>query len=123
MSGRDSATPRLSLEAPGILRGGARVSVVAAGRDSAAQESTSRPVRAEDSAGARLFQPRLIEFGETREETTVSVRPVVREELVVGRTEGRRVERIEETVRRTEVEVEALPDRRRPEDPALERGS
>jgi stress response protein YsnF len=98
------------------------VSVVAA-RAPATQESADRPAAAEDAASAGLFQPRLIEFGETREETTVSVRPVVREELVVGRSEERRVERIEETVLRTEVEVEALPARRGPDDPALERGS
>jgi stress response protein YsnF len=35
----------------------------------------------------------------------------VREELVVARSTGRRVERIEETVRRTEVEIESLPPR------------
>jgi stress response protein YsnF len=58
---------------------------------------------------ADLFTPRLIEFGETRRETIVAARPFVREELVVGKEIARRVERIDETVRRTEVEVEDLP--------------
>lgn len=101
---------KLLLEAPVILTGGAKVSVVGAAH--AATSADSAPAAsADDAAKAGLFRPRLIEFGETREETIVSARPFVREELVVARSTGRRVERIEETVRRTEVEVESLPPR------------
>jgi stress response protein YsnF len=100
---------KLLLEAPEILRGGAKVSVVSAAQS--ASTNSAPDVCADDAAKADLFRPRLIEFGETREETIVSARPFVREELVVGRSTGRRVERIEETVRRTEVEVDDLPAR------------
>ena len=96
-----------------LLRGGASVRIDPAG-------APARP--APDTAGngeahSGLFRPRLIEFGEMRRETSVSVRPEVREEIVVARSVDRRVERVEETVRRTEVEVENLPRRGGEEDP------
>ena len=119
MSGRNSGAGGLTLEKPEILKGGAKVSVVGAAY-AAASAASAPAVSAEEAAKAGLFRPRLIEFGETREETIVSAQPFVREELVVGRTSDRRVERIEETVRRTEVEVEDLSSRPRPDDPARE---
>jgi hypothetical protein len=120
MSDRDRAAPGLLLEAPAVIRGGATVSVVGTGQ-TASPADHAPLAAAEEAAKSGLFRPRLIEFGETREEAAVSARPFVREELVVGRTEGRRVERIEETVRRTEVEVERLPSRARPDESARER--
>jgi stress response protein YsnF len=44
-----------------------------------------------------------------REEAVVSKQAFVREELIVKKTIERRVEQIDETVRRTEVETERLP--------------
>jgi hypothetical protein len=55
-----------------------------------------------------LLQERVIEIGEMREEAVVSKHAVVREELVVRKDVEERTERIAETVRRTEVEVEGL---------------
>lgn len=115
MTGRVPGADGLRLEAPVILKGGATVSVVGAAFAAASAEPLPI-VGADEAAGSGLFRPRLIEFGETRAETVVSARPFVREQLVVGRTTGRRVERIEETVRRTEVEVEELPPRAGEED-------
>ena len=122
MSRRDPGAAGLLLEAPAIVKGGAKVSVVGAAQAAASADSAPT-VAADEAARAGLFRARLIEFGETREETIVSARPFVREELVVGRTAGRRVERIEETIRRTEVEVEDLAHRPGPDEPARERES
>ena len=105
----------LLLEAPLVLKGGANVIVISAARTDAPPVVAA--VAAKDAAKADLFRPRLIEFGETREETVVSARPFVREELAVGRTTDRRVERVDETVRRTEVEIENLSPRPGPDDP------
>jgi stress response protein YsnF len=56
-----------------------------------------------------LLQERVIEITEMGEEAVVTKEAFVREELVVTKSVNRRVERIEETVRRTEVETERLP--------------
>jgi uncharacterized protein (TIGR02271 family) len=55
-----------------------------------------------------LLQERVIEITEMREEAVVTKEAFVREELVISKSIHRRVERIEETVRRTEVETERL---------------
>lgn len=56
-----------------------------------------------------LLQERVIEITEMGEEAVVTKEAFVREELVVTKSVHRRVERIDETVRRTEVETERLP--------------
>jgi len=55
---------------------------------------------------ARLLQERTIELEERGEEAVVEKVPVVKEELVLRRQAGERVETVRDTVRRTEVEVE-----------------
>ena len=62
-----------------------------------------------DLANFETFQERVIEVGVMREEAVVTKETVVREEVVVSKTIEERVEQIEETVRRTEIEVEELP--------------
>ena len=56
-----------------------------------------------------LLQERVIEIAEMGEEAVVTKEAFVREELVVTKSLHRRIERIEDTVRRTEVETERLP--------------
>ena len=56
-----------------------------------------------------LLKERVIEITEMGEEAVVTKEAFVREELVVTKSLHRRVERIDETVRRTEVETERLP--------------
>jgi stress response protein YsnF len=57
---------------------------------------------------AGLLRERVIEIAEVREEAVVSKEVFVREEVVVSKTTERRIERINETIRRTEVDVEDL---------------
>jgi hypothetical protein len=64
-----------------------------------------------DGAAAALAG-RSWEFAETEERLEVASRAVVREEVVIRREAGEHVEQIDETVRRTRVEVEELPSRR-----------
>jgi uncharacterized protein (TIGR02271 family) len=61
-----------------------------------------RPVSGED----RLFQDRSIEVEEHREEAVVAKEARVKEEVVVKKQVGERVEQVSDTVRRTKVEVE-----------------
>lgn len=70
--------------------------------------STVRPEEVD-----RLMQDRTIELAETREEAVVDKQAVVREEVVVHRSADERVETVSDTVRRTEVDIEDLDDRRR----------
>jgi uncharacterized protein (TIGR02271 family) len=65
----------------------------------------SAPVAAA-AGGADLLQERTIEMRETAEEAVVQKVANVREEVVVRKTVEERSERIEDTVRRTEVEVD-----------------
>ncbi|MEA3052980.1 MAG: hypothetical protein QOG72_1883 [Sphingomonadales bacterium] len=111
MSGRTPHGPGPRFGAAEIVAGGARVAVRSEPPPAADLADSAPSISEAEASKAGLFRPRLIEFGETCRETAVAARPFVREELVVGRTVGRRVERIEETVRRTEVEVEDLPPR------------
>jgi uncharacterized protein (TIGR02271 family) len=62
-----------------------------------------RPVTAADEA---LFRDRTIEASERSEEAVVSKEARVKEELVVNKDVRERTETVEDTVRRTEVEVE-----------------
>ncbi len=61
-----------------------------------------------------LLRERVVEVSQMREEAVVSKEAFVREELVVKKKVEHRIEQIDETVRRTEVEIEALSPERRP---------
>ena len=69
-----------------------------------------RPVdetlRAGDLEGSDILRERNIEMTETAEESVVAKEARVREELVVRKTAEEHVENIDDTVRRTEVEVD-----------------
>jgi len=69
-----------------------------------------RPLESGDKARIR---DQSIEVTEMAEEPVVSKRARVREEVVVGKETTERTEKIRDTVRRTEVEVERLGDRGR----------
>jgi stress response protein YsnF len=55
-----------------------------------------------------LLRERVVEVAQVREEAVVTKEAFVREEVVVSKSVERRVERIEDTVRRTEVEVDRM---------------
>jgi len=65
-----------------------------------------RPVDRPVTEGDRLFQDRTIDVEEKSEEAVVSKEPRVKEELVVKKDAQERTETVQDTVRRTEVEVE-----------------
>ena len=66
-----------------------------------------RPVSSTASSGAEdLLQERSIEMRETSEEAVVQKVANVREEVVLRKTAEERTEQVDDTVRRTEVEVE-----------------
>lgn len=68
-----------------------------------------RPVdRAVGASDADAFRDRSIEMTETREEAVIGKEARVVEEVVVRKTADEHVEDIEDTVRRTEVDVEDL---------------
>ncbi|HEY0115101.1 MAG TPA: YsnF/AvaK domain-containing protein [Allosphingosinicella sp.] len=103
-----------------VVRGGARVTtrvteVPASGQVELIEEFTTierRPAtrrvgEAELEQGG-LLRERVIEISQIREEAVVSKEAFVREEVVVKKSVERRVEQIDETVRRTEVETERL---------------
>jgi uncharacterized protein (TIGR02271 family) len=103
-----------------VVRGGARVQTrvedVPVQQDVELLEEHARVERrpstrliaeAELAAGG-LLQERVIEVAQMREEAVVTKQAFVREEVVVSKTVERRVERIDDTVRRTEVEVDRL---------------
>ncbi|HLL58860.1 MAG TPA: YsnF/AvaK domain-containing protein [Allosphingosinicella sp.] len=101
-----------------VSRGGARVRSYV--RETPVHEQVSlreehvsverRPVDqklgAADLQSGDMFQDRNIEMTETAEEAVVAKEARVREELVVKKTAEERVEQIDDTVRRTEVEVD-----------------
>jgi stress response protein YsnF len=93
-----------------LVRGGATVAGLS-GEAPATDEPASGQGRAlgeAEIAERGLLQERVIEIGERREEAVVSKQAFVREELVVRRDVEQRTERIADTVRRTEVDVEPL---------------
>jgi uncharacterized protein (TIGR02271 family) len=65
-----------------------------------------QPLGTTDLDRGDMFQERNIEMRETAEEAVVAKEAKVREELVVKKTAEEHVENIDETVRRTEVDVE-----------------
>jgi uncharacterized protein (TIGR02271 family) len=67
-----------------------------------------RPVDREVGTGDEAFRDRTIEMTETSEEAVVGKKARVVEEVVVRKTADERVEEIDETVRRTDVDVENL---------------
>lgn len=100
-----------------VERGGARVRSYV--RETPVHEQVSlreehveverRPVSSESGAGALsgdAFQEREIEMTERSEEAVVAKEAVVTEELVVRKTADEHVETIDDTVRRTEVEID-----------------
>jgi stress response protein YsnF len=68
----------------------------------------SRLATEEELERGGLLRGRVIEISQVREEAVVSKEVFVREEVVVSKTVEHRVEQINETLRRTEVEVETL---------------
>lgn len=70
-----------------------------------------RPVNERVSDTTGLFKDRTVEMTETDEEAVIGKEARVVEEVVVRKQEGERRERIDDTVRRTEVDVERLDDR------------
>jgi stress response protein YsnF len=103
-----------------VVRGGARVHTYAAEVPVTEQvellqehvsiegRTVNRILSEDDLQRGGLLQERVIEISEMREEAIVSKEAFVREELVVKKTIERRVEHVQETVRRTEVEMEEL---------------
>ena len=73
-----------------------------------ASRPASRPVTEQELESGGLLRDRVIEIAQVREEAVVTKEVVVREEVVVSKTTERRVEQINETVRRTVVETEDL---------------
>jgi uncharacterized protein (TIGR02271 family) len=67
------------------------------------RRTVNRPVTAADEA---LFQERTIEATESSEEAMVAKEARVKEELVVRKDAEERVQTVQDTVRRTEVEIE-----------------
>lgn len=79
-------------------------------------EVERRPVAQPVHDPEALLENRSYEFTETAEEVVVGKRAVVKEEVVVRTDIDERVERVEETVRHTEVDVDrqsARPDTKR----------
>jgi len=68
-----------------------------------------RPVDRAVNASDDAFANRTIELGETAEEAVTSKNARVVEEVLVGKTASQHVEKIHDTVRKTEVEVEEIP--------------
>ena len=93
-----------------LVRGGATVaaSMQAPPAAEPAPSGRGRVLGEAEIAESGLLQDRVIEIGEMREEAIVSKQAVVREELVVRRDVEERTERVSETLRRTEVDVERL---------------
>jgi stress response protein YsnF len=73
-----------------------------------ASRPASRPVSEQELEAGGLLRDRVIEIAQVREEAVVSKEVFVREEVVVSKTTERRVEQINETVRRTVVDTEDL---------------
>jgi hypothetical protein len=91
-----------------LVKGGSKVLFVDDAPPVEQSEAQGRSISEEEIAKSGLLQDRVIEIGEMREEAVVSKQAVVREELVVRRDVEQRTERIAETLRRTEVDVERL---------------
>lgn len=73
-----------------------------------------RPVDRPVQAGDEAFRDRTVEMSETEEEPVVSKTARVVEEVQLGKEQRERRERVEDTERHTEVEVEHLQSQRTP---------
>lgn len=73
-------------------------------------EVERRPMNERVENADRLFQERTVEATEMAEEAVVGKQARVVEEVVVRKEEGERIEQIDDTVRRTEVDVDREPD-------------
>jgi stress response protein YsnF len=114
-----------------VVRGGARVRAhveevpfsqdIELIEDQAWIERRPATRRVEDAElqEGQLLRERVIEITQIREEAVVTKEAFVREEVVVKKNVERRTERIEETLRRTEVEEERLGSDGAPAFPAL----
>ncbi|HEX9946234.1 MAG TPA: DUF2382 domain-containing protein [Allosphingosinicella sp.] len=93
-----------------LVRGGAKVSAFTEEPPAADEPPRDRGRVLSDTevAESGLLQERVIEIGEMREEAVVTKQAIVREELVVRKDIEERTERVSETLRRTEVDVEQL---------------
>jgi len=67
-----------------------------------------RPISESELESGGLLRERVIEITQIREEPVITRQAFVREEVVVTKNIERRVETIEDTVRRTEVEVDQM---------------
>ena len=79
--------------------------------------SSGRELSEADIEAGGLFQDRVFEVAEMREEPVVTKVAVVREEVIVRKSVTNRTETIRDTVRHTEIEVEDLPAPSEPEGP------
>jgi stress response protein YsnF len=77
----------------------------------------SREVPVSDPA---LFQERSYEMTEVDEEAVVHIRARVIEEVVIGKEVAEKIETIQQTLRRTDVEIEEVPEARRFDDYAAD---
>jgi hypothetical protein len=106
-----------------LLRGSARLDAQLEPTPVSSPEpapAAGRRLDEDEIAAAGLFQERVVEVRETREEAVIAKPVFVREEIIVRKTAEERVAQIDDTVRRTEVEVDefAAPDMdAAPEDP------
>ena len=93
-----------------LVRGGARVSAFTEEPPAADDllQDRGRILSDAEVAEGGLLQERVIEIGEMREEAVVAKRAIVREELVLRKEVEERTERVSETLRRTEVDVERI---------------
>ncbi len=66
----------------------------------------NQPAAADATGKAGLLRERTVEFPETAEEAVVAKEAIVTEELHIRKRADERVEQIDDTVRRTEVEVD-----------------
>jgi len=73
-----------------------------------ARRPVNRRLTDEEVISGGLLKERVFEIAEMREEAVVSKEAYVREELVMAKDVRQRTEQIEDTVRRTEVEMERL---------------
>jgi hypothetical protein len=111
-SGKAGASDGQALQSgePQVLSGTARVDSsgmeVPAGDIGALPAPNGRVLSEDELAAGGFFTERVLEVAEIREEAVVEKQVVVREEVVLRKERAERVEEINETVRRTEVEVD-----------------
>jgi hypothetical protein len=108
----EAVTGGLSSGEPQLVSGRARVESdgleAAQGEAEQPPAASGRVLSEDEIAAAGLFQERVLEVSETREEAVVEKRVVVREEVVLRKDVATHVETISDSVRRTEVEVDEL---------------